>query len=206
MANTDLITNSQRLLGASRHGYAIPVYDDGWGLLFVHRDSMGINGIVRAQTWEDAYSICEDEFFPEATETIEELRKEYAFKREHVKVIRSAVSIPAADRPKYLGAYEKIAEPADYSDNDKLPPGAFIRREIIETPSTDDWAIMDNELFQESYGIRPNGPNTRDKLGHGIYAKDLNGDYLDELTPKLCTELDIVLTIESDASDELEDE
>ena len=27
---------------------------------------MGISGIVRAQTWEDAYSICEDEFFPSA--------------------------------------------------------------------------------------------------------------------------------------------
>jgi hypothetical protein len=27
---------------------------------------MGITGIVRAQTWHEAYSICEDEFFPAA--------------------------------------------------------------------------------------------------------------------------------------------
>jgi len=34
---------------------------------------MGISGIVRAQTWEDAYSICEDEFFPDADdEALEE--------------------------------------------------------------------------------------------------------------------------------------
>lgn len=48
----------------SRFGSSIPVYDDGFGPLWIHRDSMGISGIVRAQTWEDAYSICEDEFFP----------------------------------------------------------------------------------------------------------------------------------------------
>ena len=64
-----LITDEQSLLSAkSRFGHAIPVYDDGFGPLWIHRDSMGISGIVRAQTWEDAYSICEDEFFPDADE------------------------------------------------------------------------------------------------------------------------------------------
>ena len=51
---------------ATYRGYPLPSYDDGYGTLFIHRDSMGITGIVRAQTWEDAYSICEDEFFPAA--------------------------------------------------------------------------------------------------------------------------------------------
>lgn len=60
----NLITDSQSIVAAkSRFGQPIPIYDDGFGLLFIHRDSMGISGIVRAQTWEDAYSICEDEFF-----------------------------------------------------------------------------------------------------------------------------------------------
>jgi hypothetical protein len=46
-----LITDTQRLKGAkSRFGYPIPVYDDGYGKLYIHRDSMGISGIVRAQT------------------------------------------------------------------------------------------------------------------------------------------------------------
>src|SRR5690349_16839590 len=74
-----LITDEQRLTGATgRFGHAISVYDDGFGSLYVHRDSMGISGIVRAQSWEDAYGICEDEFFPEASETIEEMRAEYS--------------------------------------------------------------------------------------------------------------------------------
>ena len=64
-----LITDSDALNGAQLEGgYDIPVYDDGYGKLYIHRTSIGISGIVRAQTWEDAYSICEDEFFPAADE------------------------------------------------------------------------------------------------------------------------------------------
>ena len=78
MKTTPLITDEQTLKSAAgRFGHAIPVYDDGFGPLFIHRDSMGISGIVRAQTWEDAYSICEDEFFPSADETEEEFIAEY---------------------------------------------------------------------------------------------------------------------------------
>src|SRR5688572_29721892 len=105
-----LITDEQRLVGAtSRFGSAIPVYDDGFGQLFINRDSMGISGIVRAQTWEDAYSICEDEFFPEALETIEELRKEYNFTREHVKIIRTREGV---ERPAILSDYPRTVAPA----------------------------------------------------------------------------------------------
>lgn len=69
MKNNQLITDDQILVGAKyRSGRSIKVYDDGFGPLFIHRDSMGISGIVRAQTWEDAYSICEDEFFPAGDE------------------------------------------------------------------------------------------------------------------------------------------
>lgn len=62
-----LITDSQSLLSAkTRFGNPIPVYDDGFGLLWIHWDTTGISGIVRAQSWESAYEICEDEFFPAA--------------------------------------------------------------------------------------------------------------------------------------------
>lgn len=72
-----LINDEQKLVGAkSRFGHSIRVYDDGFGPLWIHRDSMGISGIVRAQTWEDAYSVCEDELFPAADlEANEELQK-----------------------------------------------------------------------------------------------------------------------------------
>ena len=69
MNTTSLINDNQTLVSAkSRFGHPIPIYDDGYGHLYISRDSMGINGIVRAQNWEDAYSICEDEFFPAGDE------------------------------------------------------------------------------------------------------------------------------------------
>jgi hypothetical protein len=133
-----LINDNQRLISASYTHNAesiIPTYDDSWGDLYISRHSIGINGIVRAQTWHDAYEICEDEFFPEASETVEELVKEYG----------------------------------------------------------EDWS--ENPCFNEAYGFRPNGPNSNDKLKHGIYAKDLNGDYLDKLHWSLLRGIGITLTI-----------
>ncbi len=37
--------------------YEIKTYDDGMGKLYVLRDSLGITGVVRAQSWETAYEI-----------------------------------------------------------------------------------------------------------------------------------------------------
>lgn len=76
-SNQIALPDDKQLTGAtSRSRHVIPVYDDGFGPLWIHRDSMGISGIVRAQTWEDAYSICEDEFFPSGDEdAAEEMTK-----------------------------------------------------------------------------------------------------------------------------------
>lgn len=75
MKTTD-ITDDQTLIAAfTRFDNPIPVYDDGFGPLFIHRDSMGISGIVRAQSWADAYGICEDEFFPAADDEAREEMK-----------------------------------------------------------------------------------------------------------------------------------
>ena len=195
-----LINDTQSLVGAtSRYGHKIAVYDDGYGPLFIHRDSMGISGIVRAKTWEDAYSICEDEFFPEADETIEEIVKEYGFRREHVKVIH-----PLKD-----GEIDRsVIKDSEMSDNEaaggNLREGQFVRWETRETLDPDAWP--ENELFQEAFGFRPNGPRAgkrdngepRDPIGHGIYAKDLNGDWLHLLTPELIKELEITLEIKNE--------
>lgn len=127
-----LITDSQCLVSAKgRFGYSIPVYDDTLGPLWLVSDSMGICGIVRAQNCSDAYSVAEDEFFPEASETVEEFEAEYG--------------------PQWI----------------------------------------ENEAWQEAFGFRPSGPNSKDKLQHGIYAKDLNGDYIEELTPERAKALEI---------------
>jgi hypothetical protein len=132
-----LITDGQQLVSAkSRFGHPIKVYDDGDGLLFIHRDSMGISGIVRARTWEDAYSICGDEFFPSADDE----------------------------------AFEKDWE---------------------------DMTAHEQACWDEAYGYRPNGKGgpTPDK-DRGVYAKDLNGDRLEPLTPELLDELGITLDIQ----------
>jgi len=183
------IADEQSFDGATYSGgnYTIKTYDDGSGPLWLSRNSIGINGIVRAQTWEDAYSICEDEFFPEADETLAEIIQEYGFKRKHVKIVRDTTVLVATET---CGVGERIAAPSDYAPS--LIP-EFIRWETIETPDPDAWA--DNELFQESFGFRPNGPNKTDVLNHGIYAKDLSGDSLDRLTTKLAEEQGIALQI-----------
>ncbi len=137
-----MITDSQSLKSAkSRFGSAIPVYDDGFGPLFIHRDSTGINGIVRAQTWEDAYSIVEDEF------------------------------LPAGD-----------AEACDELD----------RIELMENESERNHA---QDCWNEAYNYRGNGRKEKDGTVSTIYRKDLNGDYLDKLTPELLAELEITLEI-----------
>lgn len=181
----ELIQDNQRLIGASYDpsGYAIPIYDDGYGPLWISRNSIGINGIVRAKTWEDAYSICEDEFFLEADETIEQIIKEYGFKREHVKIVNDGVRLREDTKDDYglKGLKDGIS---------------FVKWETVETPNPDAWP--DNELFQEAFGFRPNGPNVRDTLKHGIYSKDLNGDSLDLLTVELISDIGIKLTIEEE--------
>jgi cytochrome c-type biogenesis protein CcmH/NrfF len=55
---------------------------------------------------------------------------------------------------------------------------------------------MDDPCFQEAYGFRPNGPNASDKMRHGIYEKDLNGDSLDELTDAMIRDWGITITLE----------
>jgi hypothetical protein len=180
---TELINDSQSLKSANgRFGHLIKTYDDGYGQLWIHRDSMGISGIVRAKTWEDAYEICEDEFFPEADETVEELRKEYNFHRDHNKIIRTKDGV------------ERLGEISDYPFAET--GCSFVRWETVETPCADENGWVENELFQDAYGFRPNGPNLTDKIKHGIYAKDLNGDRLEALTPELLKELEITLEIE----------
>lgn len=142
---TELIKDGESLNGAkTRFGNMIQVYDDGFGPLWIHRDSMGISGIVRAQTWEDAYSICEDEFFPAADE---EANEEW--------------------------------------------------NRILEMPEGED-KNHEDACWNEAYGFRNNTRRMPDGSLSSIYAKDLNGDSLDRLTPELLAELEISLDIQTD--------
>ena len=137
-----IITDEQELHGAkSRFGSAIRTYDDGYGPLWIHRNSMGITGIARARTWGDAYSIFEDEFFPAADEEA-------------------------------VAEAERIDEMEEGKDKDH-----------------------DQACWDESYGYRGNPLRMPDGLISVIYSKDLNGDFLDLLTPELVETLEITLDI-----------
>lgn len=57
-----MINDDQTLNGAtSRFGNPIKVWDDGFGPLWIHRESLGVRGIVRAHTREDAWECVFDE-------------------------------------------------------------------------------------------------------------------------------------------------
>ena len=185
---SSLINDGQSLVSAkSRFGHSIPVYDDGFGPLFIHRDSMGISGIVRAQTWGDAYSICEDEFFPEASETIAEMEKEYS------TIYLSGRELWEHKKGELLKnwTWQMLSEEAKAKWYGK---GEYVSFK---------GGFTEHPCFQEAYGFRPNGRRSvgkdgkdRDPIGHGIYAKDLNGDSLELLTPNLLAELEITLEID----------
>jgi hypothetical protein len=46
----------------------LDTWDDGFGPLWIMRNSISIDGIVRADTWENAYSACVDEILADADE------------------------------------------------------------------------------------------------------------------------------------------
>ena len=187
--STTMIPEGHRLTGAMRGDSPVPIYDDGGDgdPLFVFFLSCGAwlypAGVVRASTWEKAYEICEDEFFPEADETVEELVKEYGFRRTSHKIVRDS-SAPAGGQPggcPGCNAGERWVCDSDYVYG-FLPDNLFIRWYTHEVPDPEAWA--DNELFQEAYGFRPNGRNSSDKIGHGIFQKDYNAR-LDAITDEI---------------------
>lgn len=184
--NSELITDNHKLVSVTNeYGRELPIYDDGDGPLWIFRDTMGIQGIVRATSWEKAFEICQDEFYPEASETIEELRKEYNYTIEHIKIIRTN---KGEERPATKKDYPKISEMG-------VSKWEFVRWETRTAKSEDPNAFYDNELFNEQYGFRPSGPNVRDRIGHGIYQKDLGGESLDLLTKEMIKDLRLSIIV-----------
>ena len=170
-----LINDELEFVGATRNGHPIKTYDDTWGELYISRDSMGINGIVRAASWEDAYSICEDEFFREVTaEEMAEFEKEYS-------------TVYASGRE--LWKFETgLSDVVWFNALTKEEKGRYFPgREIPFDSAEGGWS--EHPCWQEAYGFMGNAG----KEGTGIYHRDLNGDYLDVLTPDLAAELEITI-------------
>ena len=61
------ISDEQSFTAAtSRFGRAIRIWDEGFGPLWVYRESLGVVGVVRAATWEDAHECVVDEIMSDA--------------------------------------------------------------------------------------------------------------------------------------------
>jgi hypothetical protein len=183
-----------------KFGEAENFYDDSFGDIYICRSSIRTYGFIRCRS-EDAYSIWEDEFASEANETIEEIKKEYDFKIEHIKIIHPAFEndVFTNEKDRFWIDYSqtKEAEISDYSlTGGKLLKGQFVEWQARKTPLDDSFA--DNPIFQENYGFRPNGRNKNDKIGHGIYSKDINGDYIDLLTIELAKDLELTIELETE--------
>lgn len=146
-----------------RNGNEVPFYDNGYGPLWLYSSSCGnftyAAAAVRAENEADAWEIVEDEFLPECDLTMEEIIREYGFRRDHVKIMRSLVGL------------EFIADgtPID-------PACVFVRWDTVDTLDPDAW--LENPVFQECCTLRPNGARAKDVIGHGIAWRDINGDFL----------------------------
>ena len=115
----------------TKFGYPISTYDDGFGPLWVFRNTYGIYRVVRCMTLEDAYGIDLDEKTPISGDDLQEALN--LMNPEHV----------------------------DY----------------------------DQDIFDECYGFQPNATDS------GIVDKDINGEYIDELTEELASLLEITLEL-----------
>jgi hypothetical protein len=64
-----LIHDEQGLRGATVNGYKVRVWDDGSGPLWVLLETLGVTGIVRAETLEKAFVCAVDEIMDDADES-----------------------------------------------------------------------------------------------------------------------------------------
>lgn len=56
------LRDEEDLKSVTQNGNVLKVYDGGFGPLWLYAESLGVIGVMRAQTWEEAYEIAQDEF------------------------------------------------------------------------------------------------------------------------------------------------
>ncbi|MBK6942475.1 MAG: hypothetical protein IPH13_20050 [Planctomycetes bacterium] len=61
------LTDDHRVVEVCVKGTPTRLWDDGFGPLWVYRESFGVLGVVRARTYEDAYTCVVDEIMDDAT-------------------------------------------------------------------------------------------------------------------------------------------
>lgn len=176
------ITDDDTIISVTnRFDRSLPLHDEGWGKLYIHRDSMGISGIVRASSWGDAYSICEDEFFQKVTND-----EALCFEYDYSTIYISGFELWKHNNNKTWADWMELSE----------EERRFAHRQHCDIPfDSSDGKFTEHPNWQEAYGFCPSG---------GIYHKDLNGDYLNPLMDEDAEELELTITASREEEDEPE--
>jgi len=187
-----MINDDQTLVGAyttdvlgKRH--PLKIYDDSWGSLWVYGEACGAliypRGVVRAQSFESAYEICQDEIMSRVPE--EDLLDAYGlYVLEHKGFYYLC---PDFDTLNDYGWYETFGG---------LIPTRWVIDRFVTREGTEFEGrrlIAKHELdLVEGYEYQSNATGT------GIVTYDLNGQRLEELTPEVADRLGITIQVTED--------
>ena len=174
--------NSELTLVGARTwcGSRIPVYDDGFGDVWLYREASGLMGIVRSLSWHDAYACCQDEIMTRVDG--DEVIEAYGF---YVIGHRGSFWLISDVELKQTSTRWE-------SFQDEFPGrvvvGAYATQESAIAHCQ---SIIEEEQLDliEGYEYQPNSTGT------GIVSIDLNGTDLRPLTAELRSELGIVLEV-----------
>ncbi len=75
------------------YGRELPFYDNGSGHCYVWRDSTGVRGVVRADSWSLALECAEDELFDEPDGDWQYILKEFDYTPEEIEAAKTDSSI-----------------------------------------------------------------------------------------------------------------
>lgn len=169
--NKELITDEQALTGATtRFGTPIRTYDDGFGPLWVYRTSLGITGVVRAETWEGAYSCVLDEILtPIPDEDVIEAYGFYVLPQDVFHREESKEWYAMRNAGENLATFDTEQEAIKYCQ---------------DTMAREECDLVEGYQYQDN------------ATGSGIVSTDLNGESLGLLTPETTQELEISLQLE----------
>ena len=96
----------------------VPVWDDGFGPLWVYRDEFGIVGIVRAQTWHDALDCAYDELLKPISD--DEIPEAYGFASQDE--LDSAVALARDGKREYPDVIEGYSYQSNSTGNGIVSP------------------------------------------------------------------------------------
>lgn len=158
-----------KLKFVSQYGHPVRYYDDGDGHLWIMRDTMGIQGIVRCRHEHTAYEIVGDEF---------------------------RMPLPDEDVHEAYGSFDKLLKFMESRghENDYALRHFCSRYDVVWFAICSRRLQAGDDCLEliEGYEYQSNA------TGSGIVSVDLNGELLEPLTSAEIERLELVMTIEDD--------